>query len=130
MKTTTKGKVIKAAGLGIDVLGPLAATLSQFPVWIEKSSAATISGMFLVFALLACVPLFKQIKEWMKTPSVPVMYTIGAVIFISLREIIDQMAMICIIGAVSNGIGALVYKFGDALENKCAAGAENEAQEI
>lgn len=127
MKNATKGKIVKAAAVGIDVLGPLGATCSQFPVWVEKSSAATVSGLFLVFAILSCIPLFKQIKEWLKTPSVPVMFTVAAVLFIALRNIIDQMVLICVVGAIANVVGAVVYKAGAAVEVKPDKVAESAA---
>ena len=127
MKNATKGKIVKAAAVGIDVLGPLGATCSQFPIWVEKSSAATVSGLFLVFAILSCIPLFKQIKEWLKTPSVPVMFTVAAVLFIALRNIIDQMVLICVVGAIANVVGAVVYKAGAAVEAKPDKVAESAA---
>jgi Na+/phosphate symporter len=118
MKNATKGKIVKAAAIGIDVLGPLGATCSQFPIWIEKSSAATVSGLFLVFAILSCIPLHRQIKKWLKTPSVPVMFSVAAAVFIALRNIIDQMVLICVVGAIANVVGAVVYKVGASVEGK------------
>ena len=116
MKNATKGKILKAVAIGIDVAAPLGATLSQFPIWVEKSSAATVSGLFLVFAFLSVIPFFNQIKNWLKSPSVPVLFTVLAIMAICLRNIIDQMVII--IGAVANWGGSFVYKAGDAVEKK------------
>ena len=118
MKNTTKGKIVKVSAIGIDVLGPLLATCSQFPLWVQKSSAATVSGLFLVFAILSCVPLMKQIKEWLKSPSVTVIFLVMTVAFVCLRNIIDQMAMICLVGTITNAAGAGVYKVGTNIEKK------------
>ena len=112
MKRATKGRIIKGTAVAIDVAAPLIATICQFPVWIEKSSSATISGIFLLFAFFSCLPFIKQIKMWMKSPSVPVLWVIFFVLFSLLRNIIDQMWMVCLIGAVSNCVGSIVYKVG------------------
>lgn len=113
MKNKTKGKVIKAVALTIDVASPLIATLCLFPVWVDKSSSATVSGIFLVFAFLSCLPFLKQIKMWLKSPSVPVLWCVFLVLFTILRSIIEQMWFICLVGAISNAIGAILYKIGN-----------------
>lgn len=118
MKNTTKGKIIKYSALTVDVVAPLMATLSQFPIWVEKSSQATISGLFLVFAFLSCIPFLSQIKNWLKSPSAPIMWLVFFVIFKCLSNIIDQMSFICIVGAVANFGGAGLYKLGNSIENK------------
>ena len=56
MTNRTKGNILKAIAVTIDVSVPLAATLTQFPLWVEKSSEATMSGLFLIFAFLSCLP--------------------------------------------------------------------------
>lgn len=118
MKNTTKGKVLKTTAVTIDVAAPLAATISQFPIWIERSSAATVSGMFLVLAFLSCIPFIRQIKEYMKSPSAVVMWLLFFVLFLALRNIIEQMVIVCFVGAVANGVGALLYKAGKVVEEK------------
>lgn len=126
MKNATKGKILKAVALGVDVLPMFGATLSQFPVWVEKSSAATVSGLFLAFAILSAIPLFRQIKQWIKSPSIPVLLSVLAVLAICLRNIIDQMVMILVIGACANWGGSFIYKAGDAIEKKPDKPAEQE----
>lgn len=113
MKRTTKGKIFKISALVLDVGAPLAATVSQFPVWVDRSAGATISGLFVLFALLSAIPFFKQIKAYFKSPSVWVMWCIILVALVALRAIIDEMIVICLIGAAANVIGAGLYKLGD-----------------
>lgn len=113
MKRTTKGKIFKISALVLDVGAPLAATVSQFPVWVDRSAGATVSGLFVLFALLSAIPFFKQIKAYFKSPSVWVMWCIILVALVALRAIIDEMIVICLIGAAANVIGAGLYKLGD-----------------
>ena len=118
MTNRTKGNIIKAGAVLLDVTVPLAATLTQFPIWVEKSSEATISGLFLVFALLSCIPFIKQIKEFFKSPSVWVLWVVLLVLFVCLRNIIDEMVVVCFFGAVSNLVGSGIYKIGTVIGQK------------
>ena len=67
MKRSTRGKIIKGAAVTIDVAVPLAATLTQFPVWIEKSSEATVSGLFLLLACMCAIPFLSR-SEHLSNP--------------------------------------------------------------
>ncbi len=118
MKNATKGKFIKTAAVGVDVAVPLLATLSQFPVWVQHSSEATMSGLFLFFAALSCIPFLKQIKEFIKSPSAWLVWVILFVVFTALRNIIDQMVIIAFAGMVSNIIGMGIYKLGSYIGEK------------
>lgn len=118
MKNATKGKILKATALTIDVSVPLIAALTQFPVWIDRSSEATMSGVFLLLALLSCVPFLRQIKEFMKSPSAPIIWTVLFVLFIVLRNIIDQMVIVCFFGMIANFLGSGLYKLGGYIGEK------------
>lgn len=118
MKNATKGKILRGCAVAIDVAAPLAATMTQFPVWIEQSSEATMSGLFLTFALISCIPFLKQIKEYFKSPSVWVIWTILFVLLIALRNIINEMIIVCFVGTVANIVGVGIYKLGTIVEQK------------
>lgn len=117
MKNTTKSKICKITAIGVDVAAPLAATISQFPIWVDKSSSATISGLFLVFAFLSSIPFMKQIKAYLKSPSAWSMWCIFLVLFIALRNIIDQMVIIALVGLLSNACGEGIYKLSEHYGN-------------
>ena len=118
MRNTTKGKMIKGSAIVLDVAAPLVATLSQFPLWVEKSSEATMSGLFLLFAFLSCLPFLKQIKAYFKSPSVWVVWVVLFVLFICLRNIINEMIVVCFVGMLTNLAGTGIYKLGAMIENK------------
>lgn len=125
MTKKTKGNIIKALAVIMDVSVPLGATISQFPAWIDKSSEATMSGLFLVFAFLSCLPFIKQIKEYFRSPSVWVVWVLLLVLFVCLRNIIDQMVVVCFFGAVANVVGSLIYKAGDVMvKSSCESTSE------
>lgn len=116
MRNTTKGKIIKALAIIIDVAAPLVATLTQFPVWVEKSSEATFSGMFILCAFLSCLPFINYIREYLKSPSILVTWLIAFVLLIALNSIIEQMIVVCFVGLLANCIGAVIYKLGKHIE--------------
>lgn len=118
MKNVNKGKALKISAVALDVAAPLAATISQFPIWVDKSSAATVSGLFLVFAFLSAIPFMKQIKAYLKSPSAWSMWCIFLVMFIALRNIIDQIVIIAFVGLIANCGGAGLYKWGESIEQK------------
>ena len=58
-----KGKIAKTAALTLDIGAPLAATFAMFPAWVERSAGSTVSGTFVVFAILSSIPLFRFLKN-------------------------------------------------------------------
>ena len=116
MTALTKSRALKACALAIDVGAPLVATLTQFPIWIEKSTAATVSGLFLVFALLSVIPLFKWLKEKFNTPSIKLIWTALFIVIYALSAIIEQMLLISFVGMISAYIGDMVYALGKKYE--------------
>lgn len=117
MTKSALGKIVKGSAIGLDVCGPLVATLTQFPIWVEKSSEATVSGLFLMFAILSAIPLAKQIKEFIKSPSVWVLWIVLFAFFVVLRNIIDEMVIVSFVGMLSNIVGAGIYKVGNIIES-------------
>lgn len=77
-----------------------------------------MSGLFLVFAFLAALPFIKQIKTWIKSPSVWVVWVILFILFMALRNIINEMIIVCFVGMIFNVVGAGVYKVGEIIEEK------------
>lgn len=118
MKNTTKGNIVRGVATVVSVGSPLAATISQFPIWVHDGSEATVSGCFLLLAFLCCIPFIRQIKEFMKSPSAPIMWAIFLVLFVALRNIINQMIMVCAVGLLANLIGMGLFKLGDHIKAK------------
>lgn len=121
MKITnkTKGNIIQwAAIIGLDVGAPLIATCTQFPVWVERSAGSTVSGLFVVFALISAIPLFKKGGEILKSPSITLLFGIVLGLLLALKTIVDEMIIICLVGFVSNLVGSAIYKYGVKLSAK------------
>lgn len=118
MSNAFKGFLIKKLALLIDVGVPLAVTVSQFPVWVERSSEATVSGVFVVFALLSCIPFLRRIKAFLKSPSAPVVWTLLFFFLVALNSIIDEAVFIAFYGACANLLGALLNRLACIIERR------------
>ena len=110
MQPMKKRRLIKTLALFIDVGAPLVATVTQFPVWVERSAGATVSGLFVVFLLLSAIPLFKHFKQFLKSPSAPLMWGFIFGFLAALHAIIDEMLIISLVGLVSNCVGWILFK--------------------
>lgn len=113
-----KGKITKAVALALDIGAPLIATFMQFPAWVERSAGSTVSGTFVVFAILSSIPLFRFLKDIFKSPSAPLLWGVALALLIALRNIVDEMIVICFVGVISNVAGTAIYKIGDSLDRK------------
>ena len=116
MTNRIKGRLIRYGAVALDVGAPLIATMTQFPVWVDKSADATVSGMFLFLAALCCIPFFRQLREVMKNPANPFFWIIVVGILVALRKIIDEMILVGVVAAIANITGSFLYKWGQAVE--------------
>lgn len=112
MSAKLKGKLLCFLALIIDVGAPLAATVSYFPVWVEKSADATISGIVVFLGLLSAIPLFRVIKEKLRSPSAWMIWFVMFLLFLALEPIVKEVKMISLIGFAANLVGAVIYKLG------------------
>lgn len=111
-----KKRLLKGAAVGIDVGAPLIATLTQFPIWIERSAGSTVSGLFVLFALLSAVPLVKYYKRILRSPSAPLMWGLMLAFLYALRTIVDEMIVISFVGLVANAVGWAMFKCADCIK--------------
>ena len=115
MSNRLKGMILCAVAIIIDVGAPLAATCAYFPAWVNRSAGATMSGMFVVLALISAIPIAKWAMAHLTSPSVWMVWGIIFVLFVALESIVHEVKIIALVGLISNLIGAGVYKVGKKL---------------
>lgn len=118
MSDVVKSRLLKGIALTIDISAPLIATLTQFPVWIEQSAEATVSGVVLLLGFFSCLPFLNYIKGFLKSPSVPILWLLIFIVLTLLDNIIDQMIVVCFVGTISNAIGTLIFKWGEKISHR------------
>lgn len=110
MNNRTKYIILSCAALSMSVLPPLIATVMQFPIWIEKSSEATVSGIALILIFFSCLPFYRAIINYFRSPSAPVVWIVICVLMYIMKSIAEQMFVVACVGAVSNLIGVLFFR--------------------
>ena len=130
MKNATKGKLIKAGAITLDVGAPLVVTLLMFPIWVDRSAESTVSGLFLLLTFLSCIPFAKWLKSYFKSPDAWVMWCVIFVALVALRRIIEEMQVVAAVGAISNVFGAVLYKIGDSVGSKEDKPKENDTDPV
>lgn len=63
-----------------------------------------------------CLPFANQLKAYFKSPAIWVVWSVLLALFIALRNIIDQMVIVCFVGLISNSVGSMLYKLGDHIK--------------
>lgn len=111
MSDKNKYTVFTALALAVSILPPLVATGMQFPVWIEQSAEATVSGSVVFLAILCFVPLYKKILTVLKSPSAPIMWMIFTLVMAVLQSIAREMFIIGVIGTISNFAGWAIFAY-------------------
>ena len=106
MTDRTKYILLSILGYGLSVVPPLARTLIQFPVWIARSPAATVSGIAVILIFLSCLPFWKTIVKYLKSPSAPMVWIIICTFMYVMKAIATEMFYVSLVGAVSNIAGA------------------------
>ena len=112
----TKRILLKALGIIVCVCPVIVATLSYFPIWIEKEDACVISGLALCLIMIAVIPFYKYIINLIKSPASHTMWLIIFIIFFLLSKIADEMTVISFVGFISNLIGAILFKLAKIYE--------------
>lgn len=115
-----KRKILKGIALTIDVGAPAIATLMQFPLWVDRSAGATMSGLCVLFLLFSAIPLARWFTRLIKSPSAPIMWGLLFGLFVALEAIIKEMIVIAFVGFIANIIGMVIFKI---------AGEEKEKEE-
>ena len=118
MNASSKGRFLCCLAIFIDVAAPLAASAAYFPIWVERSAEATVSGMFVFLGLISAIPLFRIIKERLKSPSAWMIWLFTFIVFSCLETIVTEIKMIALVGLASNIIGALIYKRGKRISER------------
>lgn len=125
MNNKLKYNGLTALGALLCIAPPSVATLCYFPLWVEKSSSATISGLSLILILISIIPLFRIIKEHIASPSITLIWVIVGVFCITFKAIINQILVISFVGALSSIAGTIVF---NARPKEDKQGAEKEKE--
>ena len=117
MKQTNKkslsGFFLQLIGLSLCVIPVTVSILCYFPAWQAEGGEVLLSGVTMLLLVLASVPLYKLIKNSLRSPAAYMLWLVAFLIFLSLSKIADEMVVISFTGFVGNALGALLFKLAD-----------------
>lgn len=112
-----KRLILRALGLALCVLPPALATLSYFPLWMERGATHAVSGVCALLLVLCAVPLLRYARRIFRAPSAVTLWAILFVLFYALSRIADEMCVITFMGLIGNAMGAAVFRLGKERRN-------------
>lgn len=105
-------RALRIIGLGLCILPPAVATLSFFPLWLNREESA-LSAFALLLLLLACLPLFRALRTFLRSPSAWMLWLVLFILLGLFRSIADGLYMISffgLLGGIGGGICFAVAK--------------------
>ena len=100
-----KSEVLDVLGRMIAALPPFLMTLHYFPIWVEESPGATLSGVVILSFLVCMIPMWRKLGELKKmifSASTPVLWIVLFGIFYFLESIAASIKMIALAGLVGS----------------------------
>ena len=111
MRNRTKLQLSDLVARIAAVLPPAIVTLHHVPLFVKRSSEATLSGLAL-FALFICMIPFwrklKEIKNFLFNASTPVLWVVAIIVFWFLARIADEVISVAVAGLVGSCISAVI----------------------
>ena len=94
--------VLRTVGLLFAVVPVTISTLLYFPLWRERGGAAALSGGVLLLLLISAVPLYRFLKEYLRSPSLTLVWLFIFLLFFTLSGIAKEMTVISFVGLIGN----------------------------
>ena len=116
MTNKSKGLIMYYTGLVLSILAPFIATLTQFPVWTEQVDPKQVSAMFIVMAVVCAVPLLNHFKQALKSPSAIAVWVFLFIVTWGMKQIVNQIMIIALVGLIANIIGAILCGVGNKVK--------------
>lgn len=116
MTNKSKGLIMYYTGLVLSILAPFIATLTQFPVWTEQVDPKQVSAMFIVMAVVCAVPLLNHFKQALKSPSSIAVWVFLFLVTWGMKQIVNQVMIIALVGLITNIIGAILCGVGNKVK--------------
>ena len=108
-KASVKSYLLTALALIASTVPVMAAVLCYFPLWRERGGGAVVSGVTLLLLIPSLIPLFRYLKEKLRSPSARTLWLVCFIAFLALSKIADEMVVISFIGFVSNLLGSILF---------------------
>ena len=102
--------ILHIVGFLLCGLPPVIATLTYFPLWLERGEGYVIAGGTALLVALCALPLWKYIARVLHSPASYVLWLIIFLFFLALARIADEMTVISFAGLCGNILGAVCFR--------------------
>ena len=123
MTYRTKYYIFTVLGMVLCIVPAVIAVLRYFPLWLD-SAQKRISVMSILLLAICVLPLWRQIKAALKSPSVWQVYLFAGLILFALDKVAGDIAMVFLIACPFSVGGALLFRL--AKKAKRLAEVEDE----
>ena len=116
---TWKRTGLKALSIFLCTVPPAAVTIYYFPIWYEVGRVRALAPAISILCFcVSAVPLIRWLSQKIKTPAAWMIWSVMAAVLIVLMQVIEQMVVISVVGAIGNIIGAILWKIANRGEKK------------
>ena len=99
----TLSRVTNVSGMALAVIPPVVAFITQFPSELTPRTYDRAASWFAVAMLvICCIPFFKKIKEYLKSPDAFALWTAAYIIFAAIERIAEGIVVVAFVGMISN----------------------------
>ena len=102
-------------GYAFCILPAAVCTIEHFPLWMSDGRQG-FSAIALVLIALACVPLWRLLKDRLRSPSAWMLWLAAFVLLTLFRSIIDGLWMIALIALCGSVIGAVFFAIAKRMQ--------------
>ena len=117
MGKNVKSLVYKILGYALSIIPAFVCTIFQFPLWIQDKNSC-ISLLSLLLLGLCILPLWRMIKEGLKSPSAWKLWLILLILFTVVEHIIVGLRVIALVACPTSALGALFFRLAKQNEEK------------
>ncbi|MBQ9735764.1 MAG: hypothetical protein IJV96_03155 [Clostridia bacterium] len=107
--------LFRALGLLLCILPPAVATVEHFPLWLGRGESA-LSLLALLLLTLAAIPLFRILRERLKTPSAWLVWFLLWLFLTVSAPILSSVRVIALISFPTSLAGALCFRLAARAE--------------
>ena len=99
---------LRIAGYVLCIVPALVSSLEHFPIWLsDRAQALSLFGVLVL--LLAVLPLWKTVKQVLKSPSAWMVWVLLWLFLSLFRNIIDGLIAVALVAFPSSMLGALCF---------------------
>ena len=123
---TAQGKafLLRCIGMVFFIVPPVVATANYFPL-LSGQPKKQLSLAAVILILIACIPLWRFIKQLLKSPSALKIWVVLFVLFLACEAIAGEVKCIAFVGVIGSLIGDGFFLWAKKVLLKAKEGVED-----